>query len=163
MAFSLRFLSLLCVICGLLTGGSSFILFHKQINNCPPHWSQFNCNCYIYLDEGRTFDDAQEVCTILGGNLVSIQNDLENVFVQELAIAGGNTDVVWIGLSDTATPDTYEWTDGSDNTFLNFDTTNSEPDSSTGDCVVLDEDDGLWATASCTDVEPYICIRPTHE
>ncbi|XP_061138466.1 snaclec 6-like [Syngnathus typhle] len=162
MAFSLRSLSLLCVICGLLTGGSTFILLQKRINNCPSGWSQFNCNCYIYQDEGRTFADAQGVCTILGGNLVSIQNDLENVFVQELATAGGNTDVVWIGLNDTATADTYEWTDGSANTFLNFDTVNGEPDSTTGDCVVLDEDDGLWETASCTDEEPYICIRPTH-
>ncbi|XP_077423828.1 snaclec 6-like [Vanacampus margaritifer] len=162
MAFALRSLFLLCGISGLLTGVSSFSFVHRKVNNCPPHWTQLDCNCYIYQDDVRTAADAESVCNIIGGNLVSIHDALENAFVQKLAQAGDNDDVFWLGLSDAVLDDTYIWTDGTTNDFENFDTTNSEPDGTTGDCVTMDEDDGLWQTADCTDEEAYVCIREVY-
>ncbi|XP_061533684.1 echinoidin-like [Phycodurus eques] len=160
MAFVLRSLVLLCGISGLLTGVRSIPFSHwKTINNCPTGWTQLDCHCYMYVDEERTFADAEKVCQILSGNLVSIQNDLENGFVLELIQAGGGEGLVWTGFSDEALEGTFVWTDNSPQRFTNFDGINlSEPDNS-GNCVAMDAIDGLWQDNSCTDEKTFVCIR----
>ncbi|XP_019743746.1 snaclec 3-like [Hippocampus comes] len=159
MAISRRSLILLCVITALLTEVRPYTLYHKIVNNCPPKWTQLDCNCYIYQNEERTFADAESVCNILGGNLVSIHSALENIAVQELAKAGGNDNVTWIGFNDAIQNDNFIWTDGTLNDFERFNETESQPDNTVGDCVVIAADDGYWQTANCTDLEPYVCIR----
>ncbi|XP_077424029.1 galactose-specific lectin nattectin-like [Vanacampus margaritifer] len=159
MAFALRSLFLLCGISGLLTGVWSNRVIHYKDNGCPRGWTRLDCKCYIYEDEQRTYADAESICNILGGNLASIHSDLENAFVVELIKANSDTGEGWIGLHDAIEDGDYIWTDGSDEDFLNFDTTNSEPNSNTGDCVEVDLMDGLWQTADCTDENEYLCIR----
>ncbi|XP_077432788.1 galactose-specific lectin nattectin-like [Vanacampus margaritifer] len=125
-------------------------------NSCPKGWTQLDCHCYIYEHEERTFADAESVCNILGGNLVSIHSALENAFVHELIREHGNNDEVWIGLHDAIEDDDFIWTDGSDQDFTHFDAT--EPDE-TGPCVHIDESDGFWEDGSCADDLSYVCIR----
>ncbi|XP_019712623.1 snaclec 6-like isoform X1 [Hippocampus comes] len=160
MAFALRLLFLVCGISGLLTGVWSFKKIDFKDNNCPKGWTRLDCNCYIYQDDPRTFADAESICNILEGNLVSIHNDLENSFVLELIRAGGNDNVTWIGFTDAIEENDFIWTDGTEQDFLNFDLDiiPAEPDG-TGDCVILAEDDGLWQDELCTDLEPYVCIK----
>ncbi|XP_077424516.1 C-type lectin LmsL-like [Vanacampus margaritifer] len=159
MAFALHSLFLLCGIAGLLTEVRSFPAIYTQYNDCPEGWTQLDCKCYIIEDEARSFADAESVCNILGGNLVSIHNDLENALNVELLKQGTSASAGWIGLHDSILDGDYIWTDGSDEDFLNFDTTNSEPNSITGDCVEVDLMDGLWQTADCTDDNIYVCIK----
>ncbi|XP_019712629.1 galactose-specific lectin nattectin-like [Hippocampus comes] len=162
MTFALRLLFLLYGICGLISGFWSYPMSYLKNNDCPKGWTQLDCHCYIFEDEARTFADAEAVCNILSGNLVSIHNDLENALVLELIRAGGDDSQGWIGLHDAIEDGDYIWTDGSDQNFPNFDTTNSQPDSSVGDCVVIAEDDGLWDTDACTDTNVYVCIKDVH-
>ncbi|XP_061138464.1 snaclec purpureotin subunit beta-like [Syngnathus typhle] len=157
MAFALRLTFLLCGISGLLTGVWSFPKFRSTGNDCPKGWTQLDCNCYIYQYDERTFGDAESVCNILGGNLVSIHNALENAFVLELIRAGGNNDFAWIGLTDAIEEDDFMWTDGSEQDFLNFD--DYAESSAASNCVAINENDGLWYDEDCTDDEPYVCIR----
>ncbi|XP_051916283.1 galactose-specific lectin nattectin-like [Hippocampus zosterae] len=161
MAFALRLLFLLYGICGLISGCWSYPTSYAKNNDCPKGWTQLDCHCYIFEDEARAFADAEAVCNILGGNLVSIHNELENALVLELIRAGGETEEAWIGLHDAIQNGDYIWTDGSDQTFLNFDAMDSEPNAMTGDCVVIDEDDGLWETNACADTNEnvYVCIK----
>ncbi|XP_019746315.1 galactose-specific lectin nattectin-like [Hippocampus comes] len=158
MEFALRSLFLLCGISGLLTGVWSKPTVIVKGNSCPIGWTQLDCYCYIYEDEGRSFADAESVCNILGGNLVSIHSALENAFILELIRAGDNDDEAWIGLHDAIQNDDFVWTDGSDTEFTNFDVGGSEPDE-TGECVHIDESAGLWEDALCSDEAPYVCIR----
>nr|BAX73923.1 C-type lectin [Hippocampus abdominalis] len=161
MAFALHSFVLLCGISGLLTGVRAFP--SKKLNDllCPKGWTLLDCNCYVYEDEARTFSDAEAVCNILGGNLVSIHNDLENAVVQQLIVAGENNDEVsWIGLHDSIEVDDYIWTDGTVEDFRNF--ANGEPNAATGNCVVMDETEGEWETASCEDLQEYVCIKEAH-
>ncbi|XP_077374130.1 lithostathine-1-beta-like [Festucalex cinctus] len=163
MAFALRSLFLLCGMSGLLTGVWSFPSKFKKDITCPEGWTQLDLHCYIYQDDPRTFADAEAVCNILGGNLVSIHSDLENAVVQQLILAGDNDDdEAWIGLHDAIENDDYIWTSGKVVNFLNFNTGGGEPDDSIGDCVMMDEDDGLWETADCTDEDEYVCIKEAH-
>ncbi|XP_061629058.1 galactose-specific lectin nattectin-like [Phyllopteryx taeniolatus] len=161
MASALRLLFLLCGISGLLTGVWSYPMTYSKNINCPQDWTQLDCKCYIYQDEARSFVDAEAVCSILGGNLVSIHNDLENAVVLQLLRAGGDGTTAWTGLHDAIEDGDYIWADGSEEDFLNFDvnaTPDPEPNSSTGNCVEIDESDGLWQTAACTNDNVYICI-----
>ncbi|XP_061533677.1 C-type lectin LmsL-like [Phycodurus eques] len=164
MASALRLLFLLCGISGLLTGVWSYPMTYSKNINCPQDWTQLDCKCYIYQDEARTFVDAEAVCNILGGNLVSIHNILENAVVLQLLRAGGNSIAVWTGLHDAIEDGDYIWTDGSEEDFRNFDSNASppEPNSGTGNCVELDETDGLWQTAVCTTENVYVCIMDVY-
>ncbi|XP_077464838.1 snaclec alboaggregin-A subunit beta'-like [Stigmatopora argus] len=155
MAFGLRSVFLLCGISGLLTGVWSKPTAPKVENSCPAGWTQLDCHCYKYQEDGRQFADAESVCNILGGNMVSIHNPLENAFVLELIRAAGNDDETWIGLSNAIESETYLWTDGSDNDYENFDNTGNGP------CVEMD-DDGSWDDIQCSTIHPYVCIRDIH-
>ncbi|XP_061533678.1 lithostathine-1-beta-like [Phycodurus eques] len=158
MAFALHSLFLLCGISGLLTGVWSFPMKFSKDINCPKDWTQLDSLCYIYEEEPRTFADAEGICNILGGNLVSIHSHLENAVVLEVA----KTDSVgfWIGLFDTIRADDYIWTDGTLEDFTNFDILGSspEPNSANGDCVQVDKNDGLWQTQGCESPAPYVCV-----
>uniref|UniRef100_A0A3Q2Z1Q6 Snaclec echicetin subunit beta-like n=1 Tax=Hippocampus comes TaxID=109280 RepID=A0A3Q2Z1Q6_HIPCM len=158
MAFTLRLLFLLCGISGLLTGAWSWSFQNIQAkdNNCPKGWTRLDCFCYIFQRDPRNFADAESVCNILEGNLVSIHSFLENAFVRELAAAGGNVDQIWIGLTDALMPTDYIWTDGTINNFENF---IAPPPDNDNDCVELRQSDGQWRTDECTEEEQYVCIR----
>ncbi|XP_061682922.1 galactose-specific lectin nattectin-like [Syngnathoides biaculeatus] len=157
MRFGLLSLLLLCGISELLTGAWSRPTKEVQVHNsCPKGWTQLDCNCYLYQDEGRTFADAESVCNILGGNLVSIHSALENSFVLELIRQSSKKDKTWIGLHDAIEDNDFIWTDGSDVDFLRFD--DHEPNGS-GPCVQIDERNGFWEDAYCADELSYVCIR----
>ncbi|XP_019712627.1 echinoidin isoform X2 [Hippocampus comes] len=163
MAFALHSLFLLCGISGLLTGVWAFPSKKSNDLFCPKGWTLLDCNCYVYQTEERTFADAEAVCNILGGNLVSIHSDLENAVVQQLIVAGTPDDPdeeAWVGLHDSVLDGDFMWTDGTIVDFLNFDTDQPDP---TGDvCVLMDETDGEWRTESCTELHEYVCIKEAH-
>ncbi|XP_019712631.1 lithostathine-1-alpha-like [Hippocampus comes] len=161
MAFALHSLFLLCGISGLLTGVWAFPSKKSNDLVCPKGWTLLDCNCYVYEDEPRTFADAEAVCNILGGNLVSIHSDLENAVVQQLILAGTNDDdEAWIGLHDTILDGDYIWTDGTVEDFRNFGS--GQPNALNGNCVAMDETDGQWESALCTDDDEYVCIKEAH-
>ncbi|XP_057691623.1 lithostathine-1-beta-like [Corythoichthys intestinalis] len=103
--------------------------------------------------------DAESVCNILGANVMSIHNSLENVFVHELfkREASSNDTAVWTGLHDTFEDNEFYWIDGVEFDFSAFDTEDGEPESASG-CVSLALDDGYWDTEECSTEHPYICL-----
>ncbi|XP_068505832.1 galactose-specific lectin nattectin-like [Syngnathus scovelli] len=157
MAFTLGSLFLLCGISGLLTGAWSAKIVPVKGNSCPKGWTQLDCFCYIYESEIRSFADAESVCNILGGNLVSIHNELENALVLELIrAADGEVDGAWIGLNDAVLEGDFMWIDGSDVDFTNFD---GGAPSGAGDCVAMVTNAGEWVDAPCPIELSYVCIR----
>ncbi|XP_077600576.1 galactose-specific lectin nattectin-like [Stigmatopora nigra] len=158
MAFSLPSLLLLCVV---LTQAFARPPTHKKDNDCPRGWTRLGCNCYIYQEDKRCFSDAEKVCNILGGNLVSIHSALENAVVLELIRAGTTEpETSWIGLHDAINKDEdFIWTDG---TLEDFSTFNGNPLSSDENCVEISHSDGCWEDASCDVLLSYVCIKEAH-
>nr|XP_057907855.1 galactose-specific lectin nattectin-like [Doryrhamphus excisus] len=152
MAFSLHVLVLLCGLSGLLTGAWAWPSRNRALC-CPKGWDQFNDRCYIYQDEARTFADAERICNILGGNLASISDELENAVVYHLVEEAG-ANQAWIGLSDAIENDEYFWTDGVKFVFENF--ASGEPGAD--ECVAIEAAGGEWVGESCDTEEPYVCV-----
>ncbi|XP_069815822.1 macrophage mannose receptor 1-like [Dendropsophus ebraccatus] len=80
------------------------------VGGCPPNWLLFGQKCYgiFGTDEGVHWDNARRDCQSLGGNLVTIKDDLVQSFLMSNLI---NVKVdVWIGLHFT-TKGAFAWTD----------------------------------------------------
>ncbi|XP_061551888.1 galactose-specific lectin nattectin-like [Phycodurus eques] len=155
MAFALRSLLLLCGMCGLLAGVSCQTLK----GYCPEGYTRLNDRCLVFQHEPRDFSDAESVCNILGGNLVSINSTLENAVIVELirysAAIFKNT---WIGYHDTIQEDDFIWTDGTSGDFRDF--AASEPNNlDNEDCVNFDDGDEMWHDESCTNLSSFVCAK----
>ncbi|XP_077425208.1 galactose-specific lectin nattectin-like [Vanacampus margaritifer] len=157
----LHLLIVLCGIVGLTTQVRNDM--SKSNNYCPKGWTQLDQYCYIYQPYPREFLDAERVCKILGGNLVSINSFKEHALVVELIREGAGSVVdTWIGLHDAITEDYFVWTDGEVVNFRNFGPSqpNDGGDGVDEDCVEIEADDSLWDDDECTDENPFVCIRP---
>ncbi|XP_061758500.1 lithostathine-1-like isoform X2 [Nerophis ophidion] len=153
MAFTPSAFFLLCGIAGLMTGAWSL----PTDGCCPEGWTQLDDHCYVFQDDLRTFADAESVCNVLGGNLVSITSYVDNLVVVALAKEGGVA-FTWIGLHDAIEKGDFLWTDGTDFEFDNF--AENQPDFD-GACVELSVADGTFFDKDCTFEQSSVCIRDT--
>ncbi|XP_045549731.1 macrophage mannose receptor 1-like [Salmo salar] len=87
---------------------------------CPPEWILYQSKCYklIGYRVPSTWLEARSFCQSMGGNLASITNRQEQVFLTT-QMTSGATDL-WIGLSNL-NRDAFVWTDGQAVKYLNFD------------------------------------------
>uniref|UniRef100_A0A8C6SSY1 C-type lectin domain-containing protein n=1 Tax=Neogobius melanostomus TaxID=47308 RepID=A0A8C6SSY1_9GOBI len=69
-----------------------FIFLGKD---CPRDWSLFGSRCFRFFKAEQTWTMAEKTCNNLGGNLASIHNSWENVFISGL-IDGS----AWLGGHD---------------------------------------------------------------
>ncbi|XP_019746307.1 galactose-specific lectin nattectin-like isoform X1 [Hippocampus comes] len=156
----LHLLVVLCVTVALSQARHS----HPEKNQCPKGWTQLDKYCYSFKNDPRTFPDAESVCNILGGNLVSINSAKEHALVVELIREGAGSVVdTWIGLHDAILEGDFVWTDGEVVNFKNFGA--NQPDNNGGNenCVEIEADDSLWDDDECTDLNPFVCIRPVDD
>ncbi|XP_061664433.1 galactose-specific lectin nattectin-like [Syngnathoides biaculeatus] len=152
-------LHLLLALCGTIALAQARSSSKKD-GNCPKGWTQLDEYCYVFQHDPRTFSDAESVCNILGGNLVSINSRKENAIIVELIREGAGAVVdTWIGFHDAIEEDDFVWTDGEVVNFRNFGA--NQPDNADGveDCVEIEEDDSLWDDDECSETNPFVCIR----
>ncbi|XP_077467319.1 galactose-specific lectin nattectin-like [Stigmatopora argus] len=130
-------------------------------NHCPKGWTQLDENCYIFQDGERTFSDAESICNILDGNLVSINSAKENVLIVELIReCKGEIVDTWIGLHDAIEEGEFIWTDGEIVNFSGFAPGQPDSNASDEDCVEIENRDDMWHDVPCTDLNPFVCMKP---
>ncbi|XP_077369793.1 type-2 ice-structuring protein-like [Festucalex cinctus] len=162
MAFALRSLLLLCGISGLLTGVWSSDVTVK-VPCCSEGWTRLNDRCFYVVDQLRDFQDAEDTCEALGGNLASILSAVEHAVVLALVDAEvGDDQIAWIGYNDRAVSGTYVWTDGSSTAGnpVFFETGGTTPE----DCTVTNDgtDTEFWDDEDCTSTVPFVCVDDVH-
>ncbi|XP_076779878.1 CD209 antigen-like protein D isoform X1 [Arvicanthis niloticus] len=77
---------------------------------CPRDWTFFNRSCYFFSKSKRNWHNSIIACQELGAQLVIIETDEEQTFLQQTSKARGPT---WMGLSDLHNEATWHWVDGS--------------------------------------------------
>nr|XP_039250734.1 LOW QUALITY PROTEIN: macrophage mannose receptor 1-like [Styela clava] len=140
------------------------LLISGCVSVCPSDWEENNGKCYFF-SFGKVavlpWHQAQSQCESLLGNLVVIDDALENDFI---ANRMGNAFDTFIGLHDLNQYDDWQWVDGSPLTFTNWipgqpDHWDSAP-GGTENCVALPRaNKGLWNDQSCSIASSYICER----
>ncbi|KAL2087574.1 hypothetical protein ACEWY4_016402 [Coilia grayii] len=87
---------------------------------CPSNWFYFRHKCLLLHlpsqpKEGKSWKDAQSICSGFQGSLVAIEDEIEQAYITMLL--DGNSVGVWIGLRDG---DTMKWTNGKPVTYTNW-------------------------------------------
>ena len=124
---------------------------------CVSGFSYFGGKCYKFFDTATSWDSARYQCQCQGNyDLASIASEEENNFIKSLI--GANE--VWIGLHDTATQNTFEWTDGTVFAYKNWDA--SQPNNAGGrqDCAVM-RASGKWDDLICSKDYKFVCETST--
>ncbi|XP_057686714.1 galactose-specific lectin nattectin-like [Corythoichthys intestinalis] len=150
-------LFVLCAIIALTQAGEP----RKQETECPKGWTQLDMYCYVFQHDARSFSDAESVCNVLGGNLVSINSAKENALVVELIReAAGSVVDTWIGLHDAIEENDFVWTDGETVNFKSFGVGQPDNNSDNENCVEIAADaNELWNDDTCTEANPFVCIK----
>ncbi|XP_066503060.1 secretory phospholipase A2 receptor [Hoplias malabaricus] len=147
------------------------------IGACPENWFYFGHKCLLlhlpaHPEEGKSWTDAQSICTNFHGTLVAIENEIEQAYITMLL--HGQSLGVWIGLRDA---DTMKWTSGKPVTYTNWSPV--EPKSSLSDdwmdtasvgaeplCTVLSNNHnfhftGKWYDEKCSQSGyGFVCQKP---
>lgn len=135
----------------------------KQLNNgseeitCPSGWIKNHLSCYLFSNEGKSWEDAKKICEAKKSHLVVINSEEEQNFV--FGITKGK--YTWIGLTDVSGD--WKWVDGTkyDSTPKNW--IPGQPDEYFGhglgggeDCAHLHQN-GEWNDDHCSRRYWYLC------
>ncbi|XP_066513144.1 macrophage mannose receptor 1-like [Hoplias malabaricus] len=105
---------------------------------------------YIFMNETKTWAEAQSYCREHFTDLVTVRNRTEN---DEIWGLSHNNDGVWIGLFN----DSWQWSDQSNSSFRYW---RSGPDNYGNNgqqqCAVVTED-GQWTNLTCDNKLPFVC------
>ncbi|XP_066441113.1 macrophage mannose receptor 1-like [Eleutherodactylus coqui] len=132
---------------------------------CPPDWLPFGQKCYGIFgteeDEAVHWDNARRDCQSLGGNLVTISDDLVQSFlISNLKSVKVN---LWIGLHDKHRQGEFVWTDQSGLYYTNWAKGHPKNYYHGVDCVTLQLgsllDTGTWIVEDCSLNKGYICQK----
>ncbi|XP_008842808.1 LOW QUALITY PROTEIN: CD209 antigen-like protein D [Nannospalax galili] len=77
---------------------------------CPRDWTFFHKNCYFFFNSQWNWQDSITACQVVAAQLVIIETEEEQTFLQQTSKAKGPT---WMGMSDLHNEDTWHWVDGS--------------------------------------------------
>uniref|UniRef100_A0A671XU88 Phospholipase A2 receptor 1 n=1 Tax=Sparus aurata TaxID=8175 RepID=A0A671XU88_SPAAU len=90
------------------------------IGGCPEKWLYFGHKCLLLHlpgspKEGKSWKDAQSICSSFKGTLVAIEDEIEQAYITMLL--QGSSVGVWIGLRDA---DTMKWANGKQLSYTNW-------------------------------------------
>jgi cysteine-rich repeat protein len=140
-----------CVACG------------PDLGDARASWTG-NGHCYTRHDAPRSWLDARAACIAEGGHLATLVSAEEQAaFERGLGLDGRAAH--WIGLSNLAREQSYEWTTREGLVSWRWAADQPDPRIRSG-CVSLGPGpagDGPllgWSTRDCTRRRPYVCERP---
>nr|XP_006816218.1 PREDICTED: uncharacterized protein LOC102809517 [Saccoglossus kowalevskii] len=130
------------------------------LTNCDAGWIGSGYSCYRFESTPtKTWSNAQTQCQAWGGNLATVNDNLEQAFLASILSTLIRNERYWIGLNDLSSVGEYDWVDGEKVTYTNWG--DNQPDTRTGDCVAMAVDNvpGLWYGHQCSESKYYICEK----
>lgn len=154
----MAFVFFLCWISGLLIGANWGS--YMPVIGCPPDWTQLDARCFMFHNRHVVMAEAESICIALGGNLVSIHNEDELLFVRELIYKeSGHYPRTWIGCHDGVKEGVWMWTDGSGFDYSSW--AAREPNNNRGEhCVEMNFAGVHWNDIPCINYpRPFVCAK----
>jgi len=123
---------------------------------CQHNPSEANGPCYLVKDDAKSFQEAEDYCVSLGGNLASSLSLSENIYIGGL-VSAASRPYWWIGAqcadgTACTSDDRWAWTDGSTWTYENWVT-----DNGSNGCAFYERSSRKWRSWSCTSTFPFVC------
>ncbi|MBQ4284009.1 MAG: cellulose binding domain-containing protein, partial [Lachnospira sp.] len=78
-------------------------------------------HAYAVSDTQVTWEEARKLCEDMGGHLIVIDDAEENEYIRNLLITEGKDGYVSIGYTDEVNEGRWQWVNGSDSTYTNWD------------------------------------------
>merc|ERR1711920_673846 len=104
-------------------------------------WSQcYAESCYHKAESPMTWTEADKFCVGMGAELASVHSAEENTFLYYLC---GSDDICWLGFSDAGHEGVWEWSDGSNVEYSNWNV--NEPVNSRGQDYASLKVYGRWS------------------
>lgn len=140
--------------------------FTLQLENgaeqCPPGWSLHRDHCYYFSEDFKSWQNAQADCEARhGSDLATVHDDKINAYLLNDVTAGrgGRGQQRWIGLHSLVEHSHFEWADGSDVSYTNWDTYEPNYIHNGEHCVELLPYSGLWNDNFCNVAHQYVCQK----
>nr|XP_034322104.1 perlucin-like protein [Crassostrea gigas] len=128
---------------------------------CDNGWLPYNNHCYWLSPSPLSFNNAVDICSKKGSNLIEIKDAAEEkwVFLQS-RIRRYKT--FWIGLTDVVNQNEYVYSSsGTKPIYTNWD--KGQPQIGTKeDCAALPIDRKKWHDYPCSSKLQYICRKPAN-
>ncbi|XP_038201384.1 CD209 antigen-like protein C isoform X2 [Arvicola amphibius] len=122
---------------------------------CSWEWESFNGKCYFFSKSQRNWNDSATACQEVEAQLVIIDNDEEQSFLQQTSKKKGHA---WMGLSDQKQEGKWIWIDGSPlRSFMKYWNKGEPNNDREEDCAEF-KDDG-WNDAPCAVKKYWICKK----
>ncbi|XP_076019414.1 uncharacterized protein LOC143010762 isoform X2 [Genypterus blacodes] len=126
---------------------------------CPIGWTRWGTRCFVFIDDGKTWVEAEMYCQFEGGNLASIHGEDENHFIK--ALTRGETydfPVAWVGGHDGVQNNFWMWSDGSKFNYENSGQETNRINDRAEHCLRINTGYDLrWQCASCSETYPFVC------
>ncbi|MGB3421177.1 MAG: lectin-like protein, partial [Dolichospermum sp.] len=88
-----------------------------EIQQATPPTYTYNGSTYLLTEVSGTWEEAQAEAQSLGGNLVTINSQLEQDFLNNTFVG---TEELWIGLTDKVIEGQFQWASGETSTYTNW-------------------------------------------
>ncbi|XP_048015912.1 galactose-specific lectin nattectin-like [Megalobrama amblycephala] len=132
---------------------------NKLCSVCTEGWTAYGCRCFKFFSNLQTWTRAEKACLDYDGNLASVHNHLEYMFLQNLIRhATQGAPKTWIGGSDAAEEGVWFWSDG---TKMNYQIWSpGEPNNNYNeDCLEMNFANGNWNDEKCHEKRPFMCVK----
>jgi len=110
---------------------------------------------YYFSTVKKNYKDARSHCKQLRGDLVTVENQIEDKFLLKKMKEKGRY-YAYIGLTDQKVEGKFEWNINHNSKYTNW--CSGGPFG--GDCVQISRSSGCWFDYVCSSVEHYICEIP---
>ncbi|XP_008572998.1 PREDICTED: C-type lectin domain family 4 member D [Galeopterus variegatus] len=127
---------------------------------CPAGWRGFQSNCYLLLNDNKTWAESERNCSGMGAHLATISTEAEQNFIIQFLDRRFS---YFLGLTDENTEGQWHWVDQMPfNPHMVFWHENEPSNSQEENCVVLvnNRDKWAWNDFPCNFETSRICKIP---
>lgn len=125
-------------------------------------WIPFRDFCYSFHMEVNTSQkDAAKTCQKVGGDVLTIVDETENLFVWEhLQTFESQTQGAWLGMSFSIKEGSLLWNDNTPVNYSNWGQQDSGPSLlSPNSCYWIEGSSGVWSLGSCTNIRKGVICK----